>query len=36
MLVGRLRKAFEVLGQEEAGRKLALEKESDEHALTEN
>ena len=31
-----LRKVFELLAQEEAGHKLALEKEYDEHVLTEN
>ncbi|MCK4408848.1 MAG: ferritin family protein [Candidatus Eisenbacteria sp.] len=31
-----LKKVFEVLAQEEAGHKLALEKEYDEHVLTEN
>ena len=31
-----LRKMFELLAQEEAGHKLALEKEYDEHVLTEN
>jgi len=31
-----LRKMFEILAQEEAGHKLALEKEYDEHILTEN
>ena len=31
-----LKKIFEVLAQEEAGHKLALEKEYDEHVLTEN
>ena len=31
-----LRKVFELLAQEEAGHKLALEKENDEHVLTEN
>ncbi|MCK5596735.1 MAG: ferritin family protein [Candidatus Eisenbacteria sp.] len=32
----KLRKVFELLAQEEAGHKLALEKEYDEHVLTEN
>ena len=31
-----LKKVFEVLAQEEAGHKLALEKEYDEHVLTDN
>jgi rubrerythrin len=31
-----LRKVFELLAQEEAGHKLALEKEYDEHVLTDN
>ena len=31
-----LKKVFELLAQEEAGHKLALEKEYDEHVLTEN
>ena len=31
-----LRRVFELLAQEEAGHKLALEKEYDEHVLTEN
>ncbi len=31
-----LKKVFEVLAQEEAGHKLALENEYDEHVLTDN
>lgn len=33
---GELKKLFELLAQEEAGHKLALEKEYDEHVLTDN